>query len=196
VALGDRYLGILSQYNPDRFTVLGPRLGPHTVDSILFVGPKLLVAGANCWPATEKTYFYARVYERDPDVHASEADALLANHLLTEATAATRLREDIASLVHALERPWKECDVTTRVVVTYGCPSGLLSLKNRPSDPFNGTFSSDIATFASVDHWIYGANGDATAARLGNCKTIYRKNLYLSSNNRFEVMKWFDIGTK
>jgi hypothetical protein len=201
--LCDSYLGLLAQYNKDRFTVLGNRRGDFTPPSIFFTGVKLLIVGAPCWPSNPEAYKRARVYEYVEGTHSCEKDAVGVGHFVTRETAEKRLKGDIESIFWALKHDWAKegIDVASRVVVSYGCPSEFLALESGcDASNFCGTFKlGDAATFkalgdAGVTEWIYGAAGDVPVQTMGS--VTYRKNHYLVKHSRFEVMQAFDVGEK
>lgn len=194
VATGDKYLMHLSQLN-DRLTVLSSI--PGITRCVYFMGPKVRILGAPCWPAdTQTPYAAASVYEMTPDL-STPMLAVGEGHLLTVATARQRLGRDVAAILGELRDNEATRSQETRILVTYGCPADALT--DESPSPFSAVTSMGTANmyqyyYAHVDQWIYGARGTRTVSTMG--PIICRSNMYVPSALGFQTMKSFDVSAK
>ena len=206
VCFGDKFARELQRHHgEEKFTVLMP----GQTDTLFLTGPSVRFVGAPCWPSSDAGDIYkcAAVYEL-PDKYKTDLDAKLGPGVATEseyydawvgdikiamanrcylgeATARTRLNNDIATIVSALRTlPFHFRQQETRIVVTYGCPDQQLfcdhdSDSRAPMDQFRGVFALPKQLYdyldGQVDWWIVGATCDKPRARMG-------KNIKVCSN--------------
>ena len=188
IEMGDDFTKIMNTVE-HRFVVLGT--GENMTRCVHFVGPQLVLIGAPLWPLETELYKKIGVYEESANQTTAPGarQAVENGRIVRGSMLKFRMMRDVRDLIKTLDG--RLSDKETRIVVSYGCPTPLISSNinlARTIREYDGTVTikeMDQIT-PRIDRWIYGANGDDGAVHRVD-KVFYHRNQYTLRHQSFET---------
>ena len=188
IEMGDDYSKVMGSVD-HRFIVLGT--GENMTRCVHFLGPQLVLIGAPLWPLEPELYKTIKVFEESSSQTTAQGAtrAVEEGRFVRASMLKFRMMRDVRDLIKTLNGRMN--DKETRIVVSYGCPTPLISSNicmARTIRSYDGTVNiKEMDQIAPrIDRWIYGANGDDGAIhKVGN--VFYHRNQYTLRHQSFET---------